>query len=67
MLLFVSDDNKDLWPNKFDVAIEDGDTLLTNVQPESDEVSTWFLLAHLSESSGFAVVITLCPSSIVNN
>ena len=33
-----TDENKDMFPNKFEVSVEDEDTILTNVQQDSDEV-----------------------------
>ena len=37
-VFYFTDENKDLFPNKFEVSVEDEDTILTNVQQESDEV-----------------------------
>ena len=38
IVFYITDENKDMFPNKFEVSVEDEDTILTNVQQESDEV-----------------------------
>ena len=38
IVFYITDENKDMFSNKFEVSVEDEDTILTNVQQDSDEV-----------------------------